>query len=362
MISYWVTRSASFGIDTYRQHRGRAIGERFRPSFYDEICQGIHLSAGPQIFSALDQLTDTHRRAVAQIWDAHARTVPAATRLNDPRRVLLRFNLLTRLYEERINAFRVWRAADLEKVDRFPLFIRSENDHSGPRSGLLHTRKDAARAVLALRLRGFRLENLMLAEFCDTRGADGLFRKYAAFKVGDTIIACHAMVSRRWLVKSGGNEPDEARIQEEMAFIESNPHESWLRRVCAIAGIGYGRVDYGVVDGVPQVWEINLNPTLGRASGGQRHASLAPKLKALRERGREAFHARLRAAFLALDTGDDRTSVPVSIDRTLLDQLAAEAAEGQRRRRIVGGLRDLYERPGLGLAARFVYARLFPRR
>ena len=29
-----------------------------------------------------------------------------------------------------------------------------------------------------------------------------------------------------------------------------------------IAGIDYGRIDYSMLDGEPQVWEINTNPTV----------------------------------------------------------------------------------------------------
>jgi hypothetical protein len=35
-----------------------------------------------------------------------------------------------------------------------------------------------------------------------------------------------------------------------MEFVEGNPHEAWLRRVFAVAGTDYGRMDYGVLDGV----------------------------------------------------------------------------------------------------------------
>lgn len=362
MISFWVTDAARFGIETYRQNRGRAIGDRFRTELYDHVAQGVQLRHGPQIFAALDQLTDTQRQVVAAIWDAHAQVAPAATRLNDPRRVLRRFDLLHKLHQVGMNRFRVWRAADVGDVDRFPVFVRLESDHGGPATGLLTTQRDVASALRALRLRGRGLQNLMIVEFLDTMSPDRWFRKYAAFRVGDSIIPCHAMVSRQWSVKSEHNRPDELKIREEVGFIESNPHEAWLRRVFQVAGIGYGRVDYGVVDGLPQVWEINLNPTLGHAPGSRRHGSLPPELKALRDRGREAFHDRLKAAFVGIDTSGDERETTFRIEKTLRSRLQAEAVADQRRQSLLTWLQQLYRHPRLGMAARFAYTKLFPPR
>ncbi len=357
MISFWVTQDGSFGLRQYRENRGRVIADRFQTYVYDQIGEVVRLPGGPQIFSALDRLTDGQKEIVARIWDEHAGVAPNALRLNDPRRVLLRFPLLTRLHQEHINSFRVFRASHLDEVDQFPVFVRDMHDHSGPRTGLLKTRSDVARALHALRLRGHRQRDLMIVEFCDISDADGLFRKYAAFKVGDRIIACHVFASHHWSVKSRHNEPTEDSVREGMRYVDDNPHEEWLSRVFAIAGTDFGRVDYGMANGVPQVWEINLNPNIGRGTGEQRHKALSPALKRLREDGREAFHAKLRAAFVALESGGDGSEVIVTFDRALLDRLNSEATAEQRRRRI---LRWLQHRPVLS-PLRAIFAKLVPR-
>jgi hypothetical protein len=363
MISFWVTRSARRGIDTYRQHRGALIGDRFHVRLYDDFCGDVELAHGAQIFAALDQLTPTQREIAARIWDAHMEVAPGAARLNDPRRTRLRFDLLQRLHELGINRFRVWRAADLDSVNRFPVFVRNELDHSGPRSGLLTTREQVAGALRALRLRGHAMRNLMIVEYCDSSGPDGLFRKYSAFKVGPRILPCHAMVARHWSVKSRHNEPDQGSIVEEIGFMATNPHERWLRQVFEAGGVDYGRVDYGVVNGVPQVWEINTNPTLGRASGSRRHTTLSADLQAMRDRGRESFHERLRAAFVEIDAGsDDCETTTVRMEPALLDRLDGELAGRRRRGWLVTRLRDVYDHPRLGGPARFAFSRLFPRR
>ena len=362
MISFWVTRAASFGIKKYCENRGRLIADRFQLRLYDDIEDTVRLQGNAQVFSALDQLASPQREVVAEIWDAHARIAPPAPRLNDPRHVLLRFDLLTKLHEQGINTFRVFRATSLRHVNRFPVFVRGIHNHDGPLTGLLHTRRDVARAVRALRLRGHRLRDLMIVEFCDTASADGLFRKYAAFKVRNSIIPCHLMVSHQWSVKSAANELDERRIREGIKYVEDNPHEAWLRKVFAVAETDYGRVDYGVLDGVPQVWEINLNPTIGRGRGEQRHTVLGPDLHTLREAGREIFHARLRAAFVALDDGSHASEADVTIGKALISRVRAEASQSQRRLRVLGWLRWLYEHRRVGPPVRAVCAKLFPRR
>lgn len=241
MIAFWVTRAGSFGIRTYLGNRGRAIGGRFATPTYDDLGPSVRLSLGTQIFSALDQLTPAQRDMAAVVWDAHASLAPRARRLNHPRHVLLRFELLTRLHDEGLNAFRVFGAGNLGAVQRFPVFVRHRHRHNGPLTRLLRTRTDLARTLVGLGLRGYRFDDLMIAEFCDTSDRDGLFRKYAAFKVGDRILPCHLMTSPQWCVKSAGSEWDETLIREYLGYIEDNPHEEWLRRVFVIAGVDFGR-------------------------------------------------------------------------------------------------------------------------
>ncbi|MGH9348474.1 MAG: hypothetical protein ACRD26_14535, partial [Vicinamibacterales bacterium] len=209
-------------------------------------------------------------------------------------------------------------------------------------------------------LRGEKPEDLMIVEYCDTSRAGGVFRKYSAFKVGAAIIPCHAFVSSQWCLKAAQNEPTESTLRDEMAFVEGNPHEGWLRKVFAIAGIDYGRVDYGVLDGVPQVWEINLNPIIGSGTGRQKHPQMRPELRSLRESGRNAFHGRLMAAFVALDERGIGRDMSATVAAPILVRLQAEAARRERRQAVLNGLYRLYRHRSLGLLIRTAYARLFP--
>ena len=362
MITYWVTQAASGGLQRYLEGRGRPVADRFHTALYDSVDGALRLLPGPQIFSDFDRLTAAQLELATELWECHARALPDAARLNDPRRVRLRFDLLTQLHDCGINAFRVYAADAYEDVRNFPVFVREKNRHNGPRTPLLDSARAIERALTGLKLRGHRTSDLMIVEFCNTVSADGLFRKYAAYKVGDTILACHVLRSTRWLTKSSGHLADEAGLREEAEYVQTNPHGQWLRRVFDIAGIDYGRVDYGILNGVPQVWEINLNPTLGSGAYRGRRAALSPALRERREESRTAYHQRLQAAFVALDRNSDREHVEVEIAPTLLERLRGELARRQRRERTWQWLRSLPDSLRVGTPVRAAYYRLFPRR
>ena len=360
MISFWANRSSSQAIPNYCARRGRAIAGRFECRVYEDAGSPVRLRAGAHIFASLDRLTANQREAAAVLHDALAALVPDAPRLNDPRRVVMRFELLTALHAAGLNSFRAFRATDAREITRYPVFLREADDHNGPLTGLLHSRREVSKALWALRARGWRLDELLAVEFCDTSDAHGVYRKYSAFAVGDRIVPCHVLASHQWAVKSESSEPDESLIRENMAYIEGNPHEAWLRQVFSIAGAGYGRIDYGMRNGAPEIWEINLNPTIGMPPAHTRK-SLAPQLESLREQEREAFHARLRDAFVAIDRNGLGADIDVALDPDLVARLNADEAKRQRRERRLARLRQLYVRPQTGLLFRQFYRRLLPR-
>jgi hypothetical protein len=360
MISFWLP-AGNPAMRVYQSNRGRPIASAFEPRAYDEIADGIEISTGSQVFAGLDQLSPIERRAVAAIWDEHARLAPQARRLNDPRRVLMRFELLDTLARRGLNSFGVHRAADLERVSRFPVFVRRISKHGGAMTPLLSSRADVRQAVRALRLRGHPRHDLMVAEYADVSDANGQYAKYAAFRVGDRVIANHAFMARHWDVKSKQNEITEQSARWEREFVEANPHEAWLRHVFDLAGVEYGRLDYSVDrQGRPQAWEINLNPTLGREPGQSRHTDLPAAVQSIRTGTRELFHERLRAAFLTLGThAGDRVIARLAPDLQRL--LQADRRARRRGTELWAWADGIYGHKILGLPLRTVYA-FFPRR
>jgi hypothetical protein len=360
MISFWLP-AGNPAMRIYRSNRGQPIAGAFEPRVYDEIADGTEISTGPQVFAGLDQLSPVERRAVAALWDEHARLAPHARRLNDPRRVLLRFELLDTLARRGLNSFGVHHAADLERVNRFPVFVRRISMHGGTKTPLLTSRAEVRDAVRALRLRGHPRHDLMVVEFADVSDASGQYAKYAAFRVGDQVLAAHAFMGRYWEVKSEQNEITEQSARWEREFVEANPHEAWLRHVFELADIEYGRIDYGVDrHGRPQAWEINLNPTLGREPGQSRHNNLPATVMSIRTGTRELVHERLRAAFLTLGSHDgDRVLVRLAPD--LLRLLQADRRARRRSAELRAWADGIYGHKILGLPLRTVYA-FFPRR
>src|SRR2546430_577175 len=108
---------------------------------------------------------------------------------------------------------------------------------------------------------GLAADELLVTEFCDTADGAGIYRKFSAFIVGDRVVPRHVFFSRRWMLKVPDLVTD-ALVAEERTYVETNPHEHELRAIFDLAGLEWGRIDYGVRDGALQIWEINTNPQL----------------------------------------------------------------------------------------------------
>ena len=360
MISFWVDQPGSFTITNYLSSRGAAIADRFAVRFYEQLGPRLAVLRGPHILSALDQLTPAQLAAARSIADQLSLAHPGIAVLNHPARVLFRPELLRALAREGLNDYRVHEADEVEGAIRFPVFVREAHRHTGNATGLVHSSRDLEHALAMLRLRGHRLRDLLVVEFCDTADANGVYRKYAAVKVGNAILPAHMMAGDHWMVKSSGDRPNVELAEEALHFVEENPHEEWLRQVFTIAGADYGRIDYGVLNGRPQAWEVNLNPTVGR-NPAKRPRDLPAEVAGIRDRAREGFHERLRAAFAALDQPHDGETVAVGLDPHLLQAIAAETARARRRRSVIGALQRLYEHPWVGRPFRTVYTKFFTR-
>jgi hypothetical protein len=259
MIYYLVTTGYSHTMRTFLEHWGKDLAPRVRIVDYAEALHAAELPVGTYVFADLERLLPAELEIAEIIWDQlHA---AGARLLNHPRRTLRRYDLLSRLHALGRNDFRVARATDRSAVYTFPVFIREEGEHSGSLTRILNTQGDVNQALAGAVVRGHRMENLLVVEYCDTVDAHGVFQKYAAFKLGDRVVPAHIDCSRQWLVKDTDIVVEES-LQREREYLESNPHREWLEETFAIAGVDYGRMDYGMRGDRPQVWEINTNPVI----------------------------------------------------------------------------------------------------
>jgi hypothetical protein len=232
------------------------------------------------LFSDLDRLSEAELAEVIALRQRLAELRSSVTVLNDPERVLGRFALLRMLHDAGINRFNVFRVPDpLPSAPpmplRFPVFLRDAREHTGRLSDLLHSWREVRKAVRELvgtpRLHAsgeYSPHNLLIVEWCDTSEESGVFCKYGAFVIGEAIIARELLFSRDWLVKTWSLVEVE-RLRAARAYVAENPHASFLRDVARRANIDYGRFDYALLDGRPQIWEINTNPLILHLPPGQ---------------------------------------------------------------------------------------------
>jgi hypothetical protein len=249
--------------------------------------------------------------------------------LNDPSRVLRRYEMLKALHAAGINRFSAHRMNNGSLPKAFPLFLRRESDHDGAQSPLLHSPEEMDAAVKEMTARGVARSDILAVEYCDTADATGTYRKYSAFRIGERIIARHVFHSAKWMLKKADLVDDE-KAREELEYLQANPHEPQLRQIFELAHIEYGRIDYAMLDGRVQVWEINTNPTI----------TVPPSRTApLRLYGQGLFAQNLELAWKAVDhvgtaSHGLRLRVPSSLRRrlraTLRHHVAREAGRAVR--------------------------------
>jgi hypothetical protein len=257
-----------FVVQSHRPPRDflTSFGYELAPSVrivrYRDLFAERRVAAGAWICTDHDKLSPQDREAAARIWQQLESSGAPVRLLNHPLRVKRRHALLEALHAAGINDFETWRVTDGRAPRRYPVFVRVEDDHQGPRTPLLHDAEMLRAEIERLEVSGLPREQLLIVELRAQPDSEGVYRKYGAFRVGDRIFPNHLLFGSEWMVKRRNHNLDAARLAEERRFLEQNPHEAELRRVFEIAGIDYGRADYGVVGGRLQIYEINTNPTI----------------------------------------------------------------------------------------------------
>ena len=263
MIFYLVTERGR-GTTAYVSSWGPTAESRMRYLTYNSLREMRTLERATYLFTDHERLAPAELELARELWTTLTDAGPPMRLLNDPFKVLSRFDLITRLADAGVNRFRGVRATEPTDVLaslRYPVFVREEAAHTGPLTPLIDDSNDLDRTLRRLRARGYYPRDLLVVEFCDTADASGVIRKYAAFFVGGKVLPRHVLFSRDWNLKTKDLE-GAAFDAERDEYLKANPHAAELARIFDHAGIDYGRIDYGLLDGKPQVWEINTNPTV----------------------------------------------------------------------------------------------------
>ncbi len=250
-------------------------------------------------YPATHIFTDFDRLPLRQVQDAAAlyRALKSAgvKVLNDPAGVCGRYELLRALHSKGLNSFNAYRADSLETPSRWPVFLRLDGTHAAPISGLLHNPAELEEAIERALEVGTPPNALLIVEYAGEPVRPGLFRKLSVFKVGEKLLGHTCVHEENWIVKYGqpGIAPAEL-YDEEYDLVANNPFTAAVEPAFQLAGIDYGRVDFGLVDGRPQIFEINTNP----------HVELDPKASPVERRNQSnaLFKANYLEAMAAIDT------------------------------------------------------------
>ena len=263
MIYFLVTKRNSQPIKNFLRSCGKHFVDRITILYYTNLKVLRNIPEGTFIFSDFDLLTPAQREVVKQIFTQLSERHPHLTLLNDPNKVLLRYDLLKKMYQMGINRFNVERASESFHQLRFPVFVREANRHTGSLTPVIHSAEELHKHLRVLKLLGYDLFDLLIVEYLDVSDDAGVYLKFSAFVLDPRIMPRYLNFSPHWMVKSTIAPNDllmESKLFDVQKYMKENPHEAWLRKIFLKAGITYGRADYSITNGELQLWEINLNP------------------------------------------------------------------------------------------------------
>ena len=265
---------------------------------YERLARRRRVPMGTWIFTDHERLSAFELNVAADVASQLRRA--GCRVLNHPATVRSRMNLLEALHAAGINAFRAYRADEQPKPHRFPVFIRREFDHRGDARTLIGSQPELDAVLAALRAEGVPLQGRLVIEYAASEAAPGIWYRGSAYCVGGTVIPHHMALDDHWQVKDGfGKDALETSarrdhfIAAERDFVMEGGHVDLLRRVFDIAGIDYGRADFGFLGDRLQVYEINTNPTHGHPARvfGNIHPEREATLRFSEQRLHEALDA-----------------------------------------------------------------------
>jgi glutathione synthase/RimK-type ligase-like ATP-grasp enzyme len=143
----------------------------------------------------------------------------------------------------------------------FPLLLRRPGFHTGRHFVLVEDRNILAPAIAALAA-----DELLLIQYLDARGRDGMARKYRVMFIDGAAYPLHLAISGDWKVHyfSAAMADDAAYRDEERRFLEDMPGVLGPRAMAALSlisdilGLEYGGIDFALAaDGSVLMFEAN---------------------------------------------------------------------------------------------------------
>jgi tetratricopeptide (TPR) repeat protein len=132
--------------------------------------------------------------------------------------------------------------------------------------------------------------------------------------VGDHFITDICWYGPFWEIKGDCDGiADRQLYEDELKMVRYNSYGEAVERVFALANIEYGRLDFGLVDGNPCVYEINTNPML---FGPPRSHPIPERVES-----RKLKWSKLVTAFEAIDTASNASQELVDVAGTSIEAL-----------------------------------------
>jgi hypothetical protein len=228
---------------------------------YDQVPTLRATPRATYVFTDLDRLPTGTLKSAARLYQ-QLRTLGLRV-LNDPARVLSRWGLLRRLFLQGVNEFNAYRVEEGVSPTRWPVFLRTEGDHAGPRTELFHTAAELESGLARAVADGAPVSRLLIVEYMAQPVRPGLFRKLSIFRIGEASFAHTCVHDLHWIAKDGSPGIATPELyDDELRIVRDNPYGPALAEAFNTASIEYGRADFGLVDGKVQIYEINSNPMM----------------------------------------------------------------------------------------------------
>lgn len=257
MITFVLSWSHSYTLKALHKNHGMP---KYNIWSYDRLFRTRHLPAGTWIFTDFDRLSPWDLELAAHVYMQLKNAGMHV--LNNPAAILNRFDLLKTLHKQKINSFNVWRPYEFNAINNWPVFLRTETAHRGVLTDLLHNQDELKQALENALNQAYPRRDLMAVEYRAKALPSGVFRKYGAFRIGDSLFPAPAVHDPNWVAKYGQKGCASLEdYQEELVKVSQGLNEPILMQIFDIAGLQYGRIDYGIVDGHIETYEINSNPS-----------------------------------------------------------------------------------------------------
>ncbi len=309
---------------------------------YEDLFRAESLAVGTYIFSGIEQLTPAGKELAELTWETLSKAGQKV--LNRPSSMYSRHGLLQLMHQSGVNDFRSFTPDHLPADIRFPVFVREAEQHDGNMSPLIESHGELVTFLRWTKLRGYRADELLIIEFCDTSNEQGEFRKYSAQIVDGVIAARFLNIDQYWMVKTHGKVYKEEWAAEEFAYLRDNPHAASLKPIFDMARVDYGRIDYSILDGRVQVWEINTNPTIGGSPPSPDKKKTPEWIREIQKPGKQVHFNNFQSMLEAVDTpANHEVSLPLQLPVSVLKSWQQEVAatrKALRRREFIGKLAD----------------------